>query len=78
MRSSHVADTGAAVAGVVQREDMAVIGIILGLKSAAAAVMRNGRKGDGQHYSAYVGICCILDRVLLEKSSAFDRYVRCS
>ena len=46
----HVTGTGQVVAGAVKSKTWPIIGIIQGLKSAAATVMRNGRKESDRSY----------------------------
>ena len=46
----HVTGTGHVVAGAVKSKTWPIIGIIQGLKSAAATVMRNGRKESDRSY----------------------------
>ncbi len=43
----HVAGTGTAVAWAVKSRTWPIVGVLQGLKSAAATVLRNGRKDHG-------------------------------
>ena len=55
----HVTGTGSTVADAVKSKTWPIIGIIQGLKSAAASVIRNGEQGaPGQPVWADVGIYC--------------------
>jgi hypothetical protein len=47
----HVTGTGTAVAGAVRSKTWPIVGLVQGLKTAAAVVLRNGRKGSDD--SAY-------------------------
>ena len=47
----HVSGTGQMVAGAVKSRTWPIIGIIQGLKTAAASIMRNGAKEHDRRYS---------------------------